>query len=55
MKILHVRRGMRPGEIFHWEDAPSGSFEISAQTCGGGNCIMSNYGGSWPYIEWSGP
>ena len=55
MKILHVRRGMRPGEIFHWEDAPSGSFEISAQTCGGGNCIMSNYGGAWPYIEWSGP
>ncbi len=54
-EILHVRRGMLPGEIFDWEKSPRGSFEISAQTCVAGNCIMSNYPGGWPYIEWVGP
>ena len=54
-KILHVRRGMLPGEVFNWTEPPAGSFEISAQTCTGGNCIMSNYPGGWPYINWTGP
>lgn len=54
-KILHVRRGMRGGELFDWTEPPAGSFEISAETCYGGNCIMSNYPGGWPYITWRGP
>ena len=41
-KILHVRRGMLGGELFDWTEPPAGSFEISAETCYGGNCIMSN-------------
>lgn len=55
-KILHVRRGMSSGENFFWDSkAPASSFEVSAQTCGGGNCVMSNYTGGWPYISWTGP
>lgn len=54
-KILHVRRGMLAGEVFDWTKPPAQSFEISAQTCAGGNCIMSNFPGGWPYIEWRGP
>ena len=55
-KILHVRRGMLPGEIFYWDtQAPQNSFEVSAQTCAGGNCVMANYPGGWPYVTWQGP
>lgn len=54
-KILHVDRGMLPGEVFKWKDPPEGSFEIRVQDCVGGNCIMSNYPPGWPYIEWTGP
>lgn len=51
-KILHVSRGMNPGEIFKWTEPPQQSFEI--RTSGDGNDIAANYPAGWPIVSWTG-